>query len=84
MNGYLVAVYFLIGIGTDSSVRKLQEDFPETAWKNTKAFLWSMSIFNNSSFNTFPGISQNLPENVSFFFAKMIDLCLLTQKNQTL
>ena len=34
--------------------------------------------------NTFPGISQNLPENVSIFFAKMIDLCLLTQKNQTL
>ena len=41
-------------------------------------------IFNNSSFNTFPGISQNQPENVSIFFAKMIDLCLLTQKNQTL
>ena len=47
-------------------------------------FLWSINIFNNSSFNTFPGISQNLPENVSIFFAKMIDLCLLTQKNQTL
>ena len=43
-------------------------------------FLWSINIFNNSSFNTFPGISQNLPENVSIFFAKMIDLCLLTQK----
>ena len=43
-----------------------------------------MNIFNNSSFNTFPGISQNLPEKVSIFFAKMIDLCLLTQKNQTL
>ena len=47
-------------------------------------FLWSSNVFNNSSFNTFPGISQNLPENVSIFFAKMIDLCLLTQKNQTL
>ena len=44
----------------------------------------SINIFNNSSFNTFPGFSQNLPENVSIFFAKMIDLCLLTQKNQTL
>ena len=43
-----------------------------------------MNIFNNSSFNTFPGIYQNLPENVSIFFAKMIDLRLLTQKNQTL
>ena len=63
---------------------KLQKDIPETAWKNTEVFLWSINIFNNSSVNTFPGISQNLPENVSIFFAKMIDLCLLTQKNQTL
>ena len=63
---------------------KLQENFPETAWKNTEAFLWSNNIFNKSRFNTFPGISQNLPENVSIFFAKMIYLCLLTQKNQTL
>ena len=43
-----------------------------------------INIFNNSSFNTFPGTSQNLPENVSIFFAKVIDLCLLTQNNQTL
>ena len=27
--------------------------------------------------------SQALPVNVSIFFAKMIDPCLLTQKNQT-
>ena len=49
---------------------KLQEDIQETAWKNTEVFLWSSNIFNNSSLNTFPGISQNLPENVSIFFAK--------------
>ena len=39
----------------------------------------SINIFNNSSFNTFPGISQNLPENVFIFFTKTIDLCLLTK-----
>ena len=47
-----------------------QEDIPETSWKNTKAFLRSIKIFDNSSFHTFPGISQNLPENVSIFSLK--------------
>ena len=49
---------------------KFQKDFQETAWKNTEAFLWAINIFNNSSFNTFPGTSQNLPENVSIFSLK--------------
>ena len=79
----LSSCFFLIGIGFIWK-KKLQEDIPETAWKNTEVFLWSIDIFINSSFDTFPGISQNLPENVPIFFAKMIDLCLLTQKNQTL
>ena len=37
MNGCLVAV-FLIDIGFICK-KKLQEDIPETAWKNRKAFL---------------------------------------------
>ena len=37
MNGCLVAVFFSLVLG--SSVRKPQEDFPETTWKNTEAFL---------------------------------------------
>ena len=65
----LSSCFFLTGkpIGFTCK-KKLQEDFPETAWKNTEAFLWSINIFNNSSFYTFPGTSQNLPENVSIFF----------------
>ena len=79
----LSSCYFLIGIGFICK-KIFRKNIPDTACKNTEVFSWSINIFNNSSFNTFPGISQNMPENVSIFFAKMIDLCLLTQKNQTL
>ena len=34
LNGWLVAVFLSLVLG--SFVRKLQEDFPETAWKNTE------------------------------------------------
>ena len=38
----------------------------------------------DSTFHTFSGNSQNLSENVSCFVAKMIDMSVLSQKNQTL
>ena len=45
----LSSCFFLIGIGFICK-KKLQEDIPETAWKNTEVFLWSIDIFNNSKF----------------------------------
>ena len=77
----LSSCFFSLVFG--SSERKLQEDFPETAGKNTEACLWSINIFNDSSFTHFLEFLKICPKSFHFF-AKMIDLCLLTEKNQTL
>ena len=78
----LSSCFFLIGIRFTCK-KNFRKTFQSLLGRIPRRFLWSITIFDNSSFHTFPGISQNLPENVSIFFAKMIDLCLLTQKNQT-
>ena len=82
MNGCSVAVFshwFSVHLK-----EKLQEDFPETAGKNTEACLRSINIFNDSSFTHFLEFLKICSKSFHFFFAKTIDLCLLTEKNQTL
>ena len=64
----LSGCFFLIGIGSICKKNLMKTFHAETPGKNTKAFLWSINNFNNSSVNTFPRISENLPENVSISF----------------
>ena len=74
--------FFLIGIGLICE-KNFREDIPETAWKNTKAFCDQLKF----SIIQVSLISWNFSKSAQkcfHFFAKMIDLCLLTQKNQTL
>ena len=90
MNGCFVAVFFSLVLG--SSVRKtsgrLSRDWlsrdclEEYQGRIPKRFCDQLTFSIIQVVNTFPGISQNLPENVSIFLAKMINLCLLTQKTK--
>ena len=71
MNRSFVAVFFWLVLGLP--VRKTSGRLSRDCLLENQGVLWSTNVFDNSSFRTFPGISQNLPENVSIFFAKMID-----------
>ena len=78
----LVTVFFLLAL--DSPVRKTSGRlFQRPFGRKLIRFCNQLEFSPSFKFHTFPGISQNLPENVSFF-SEIIDLCLLTQKNQTL
>ena len=79
----LVAVFFLIGIGFICK-KNFRKTFQRLLGRIPKCFCDQLTFSITQVLTHFPGISQNLRENVSIFFAKFIDLCLLTQKNQTL
>ena len=66
MNWCFVAVFFLFVLG--SPVRKTSGRDSRDCLVKNQGVLWSIWIFDHSSFHTFPGISQNLLENVSIFF----------------
>ena len=64
-----LSLFFLIGIGFTCK-KNFRKTFQRLLGRKPRRFLWSTNVFDNSSFRTFPGISQNLPENVSFFSLK--------------
>ena len=76
MSWCFVAV-FLIGIGFTCK-KNFRRTFQRLLGRKPRRFCDQLTLSIIQVLAHFPGISQNLPENVSIFFAKMIDLSPLT------